>query len=130
MPRPYSGTDRAAAGRYYEKLHGSQTRFADERTPTRRDSLRLARENPRWGYPRIVGELKGLGITVSATTVRARLRAAGLGPAGKVGKITWREFVRVHRQSILAVDVSAVEDYSDTLLARPPIERHCPVFLE
>jgi hypothetical protein len=55
-------------------------------------------------YPRIVGELKGLGITVSATTVRAWLRAAGLGPAEKVGKTTWREFVRGHRQSILAVD--------------------------
>jgi hypothetical protein len=35
------------------------------------------------GYQRIVGELKGLGVTVSATTVRAWLRAAGLGPAGK-----------------------------------------------
>src|SRR5256885_2577832 len=71
--------------------------------------LRLARENPRWGYRRIVGELKGLGITVSATTVRAWLRAAGLGPVGKRGKTTWREFVRAHRQSLLAVDFFTVE---------------------
>ena len=39
---------------------------------------RLARENPRWGYQRLVGELKGLGVTISATTVRTWLRAAGL----------------------------------------------------
>jgi putative transposase len=71
--------------------------------------LRLARENARWGYLRIVGELKGLGITVSATTVRAWLRAAGLGPAGKRGKTTWRLFVRAHRQSLLAVDFFTVE---------------------
>ncbi len=71
--------------------------------------LRLARENPRWGYPRIVGELKGLGIAVSATTVRAWLQAAGLGPAGHRGEMTWREFVRAHRQSLLAVDFFTVE---------------------
>ena len=45
--------------------------------------LRLARENPRWGYQRIVGELKGLGIVVSATTVKKILRETQLGPAGK-----------------------------------------------
>ena len=71
------------------------------RPPMRREIrdlvLRLARENPRWGYPRMVGELKGLGIAVSATTVRAWLRAAGLGPAGKRRETTWREFVRAHR---------------------------------
>jgi transposase InsO family protein len=71
--------------------------------------LRLAPENPRWGYPRMVGELKGLGIAVSATTVRAWLRAAGLGPAGKRRETTWREFVQAHWQSLLAVDFFTVE---------------------
>ena len=83
------------------------------RPPMRRETrdlvLRLARENPRWGYPRIVGELKGLGIAVSATTVRSWLRAAGLGPSGTRGEVTWREFVRAHRQSLLAVDFFTVE---------------------
>jgi hypothetical protein len=44
--------------------------------------LRLARENPRWGYQRIAGEVGGLGFAVSAPTVRMLLREAGLGPAG------------------------------------------------
>ena len=44
--------------------------------------VRLARENPRWGYQRIVGELKGLGMVVSATSVKKVLRERQLGPAG------------------------------------------------
>ena len=49
--------------------------------------LRMARENPRWGYLRIVGELKGLGIAVSAATVRKVLRQEGLGPPVAPGSI-------------------------------------------
>ena len=49
------------------------------------------------------------GFRLSATTVRAWLRAAGLGPAGKRRGMTWREFVRAHRRSLLAVDFFTVE---------------------
>jgi hypothetical protein len=43
--------------------------------------LRVARENPRWGYRRIQGEPEKLGICVSATTVRTVLLGNGLRPA-------------------------------------------------
>jgi putative transposase len=53
--------------------------------------VRLARENPRWGYQRIVGELKGLGIAASATTVRKLLREVHLGPVRTRSGPTGRE---------------------------------------
>jgi putative transposase len=56
--------------------------------------LRLARENPHWGYKRIVGELKGLGIAVSATSVRKVLLEAGLQPAPQRTHSSWRAFLR------------------------------------
>ncbi|HEY4896084.1 MAG TPA: helix-turn-helix domain-containing protein [Solirubrobacteraceae bacterium] len=60
--------------------------------------LRLARENPRRGYQRITGELKGLGVRVSPTTVRRILLAAGLGPAGAQDGLSWRQFIRSQAQ--------------------------------
>ena len=74
--------------------------------------LRLARENPRWGYQRIAGELNGLGIVVSATTVGKILRQAGLGPAGERCGLSWRAFLRAQAASMLAVDFFTVETVS------------------
>jgi hypothetical protein len=74
--------------------------------------LRLARENPRWGYQRITGELNGLGLSVSATTVRKILRQAGLGPAGERAGLSWRAFLRAQAASMLAVDFFTVETIS------------------
>jgi len=71
--------------------------------------LRLARENPRWGYQRIAGEMAGLGVHVSPTTVRRILAAAGLGPAGKRNGLTWRQFIRSHAQSMIACDFFTVD---------------------
>jgi putative transposase len=74
--------------------------------------LRLARENPRWGYQRIAGEIIGLGLRVSATTVRKILRQAGLGPAGRRSGLSWRAFLRQQAASMLAVDFFTVDTVS------------------
>lgn len=70
---------------------------------------RLARENPRWGYRRIVGELVGLGISVSASSVRKFLAGAGLGPAGARSGLSWSAFVRAQAQSMIACDFFTVD---------------------
>ena len=70
--------------------------------------VRLARQNPRWGYQRIVGELKGLGVVVSATTVKKILRGKGIGPAGRRAP-SWRESLRTQARSIIAVDFFTVD---------------------
>jgi putative transposase len=74
--------------------------------------LRLARENPRWGYQRIAGEINGLGLRVSATTVMKILRQAGIGPAAERAGLSWRAFLRAQAQSMLAVDFFTVETIS------------------
>jgi putative transposase len=71
--------------------------------------LRLAGENPHWGYKRIVGELKGLGSTVSATSVRKVLLEADLQPAPQRTRSTWRAFLRAQAASMLACDFLTVE---------------------
>ena len=74
--------------------------------------LRLAHENPRWGYQRVAGELKGLGVVVSAPTVAKILRQAGLGRVGERSGLSWRAFLRAQASSMLAVDFFTVETIS------------------
>src|SRR5262249_57136235 len=63
--------------------------------------VRLAHENPHWGYKRIVGELKGLGVTVSPTSVRKVLLEAGLKPAPQRAHTAWRAFLRAPAPRLL-----------------------------
>ena len=74
--------------------------------------LRLARENPRWGYPRIAGELLKLGVRVSPSTVRRLLLRAGLKPAPRRTGPSWRDFLRQQAASTLACDFFTVETIS------------------
>jgi putative transposase len=71
--------------------------------------LRLAHENPHWGYKRIVGELKRLDITVSATSVRKVLLDGGIHPSPERGHSSWRAFLRAQAASMLACDFLTVE---------------------
>jgi putative transposase len=71
--------------------------------------LRLARENPRWGTRRIVGELRSLGISVSETSVRGVLRREGIPPAPRGTGPSWRDFIHAQAKSILACDFFTVE---------------------
>ncbi len=66
--------------------------------------MRLARENPRWGSVRIVGELRALGFSVSARTVRRYRDQARRGPPSQ----SWRTFLRNHAPHIWAVDLFTV----------------------
>ena len=78
--------------------------------------LRLARENPRWGYRRIQGELKKLGISLSATTIRTVLLGNGLRPAPRRASVTWRAFLRAQATGIVAADFFTVETVRLTTL--------------
>jgi putative transposase len=66
--------------------------------------LRLARENPSWGYRRIHGELAGLGVKVAASTAWEILKNAGIDPAPRRTAPTWSQFLRSQADTILACD--------------------------
>jgi putative transposase len=71
--------------------------------------VRLATENPRWGYQRIQGELHRLGVQVSATTIRMTLRRHGLDPTPRPTATTWRAFLRQQAARIMACDFFTVD---------------------
>jgi putative transposase len=102
--------------RWHRALVGRKWTFSRRgpgRPPTRARTrelvLRLARENPRWGYQRIAGEVKKLSLSISPSTVRRLLASAGLGPAPRRSGPTWRGFLRAQAASIVACDFFTVE---------------------
>jgi hypothetical protein len=72
--------------------------------------LRLARENPRWGYGKIEGELLKLGFQASRTTIRNVLKCHDIAPAPvRNGSIGWRHLMTHYKEQLLACDFFTVE---------------------
>src|ERR1700722_12464358 len=94
---------RLAAGKY-----DTSRRRRPGRPPTARSiarlTIRLAHENPLWGYRRIHGELTKLGMTIAPSTIYEILRAAGIDPTPRKSGPTWRQFLHAQAAGIIAVD--------------------------
>ncbi len=71
--------------------------------------VRLANQNPRWGYQRIEGELLRLGVRVSATAIRTTLRRHGIDPVPRRTTTTWRAFLHRQAAGIVACDCFTVD---------------------
>jgi transposase InsO family protein len=70
--------------------------------------LRLAAENPTWGYRRIHGELAGLGHQIASSTVWTILKTSGgIDPAPQRSEITWSQFL--HSQAAVACDFFTID---------------------
>jgi putative transposase len=102
---------------WHRKLAAGKYDTSNRRKPGRpptvpgiaRIIVRLAKENPLWGYRRIHGEITKLGVTVAQSTVWEILRNAGIDPAPRRAGPTWRQFLRAQASGILAVDFFHVD---------------------
>ena len=76
--------------------------------------VRLAKENPTWGYRRIHGELASMGISIAPSSVWAILKRRGIDPAPRRSGPTWAEFLQAQAKGLIACDFFSV----DTVLLR------------
>jgi putative transposase len=102
--------------RWHRELVGRRWTYPHRRPgrpPTRAEVralvVRLARENPSWGYRRVQGELVGLGIKLAASTVWTILKEAGIEPAPRRLEQNWSDFLRAQAASILECDFLTVD---------------------
>jgi transposase InsO family protein len=105
--------------RWHRTLVARKWDYSNRRTHTGRPrvsprivelALRMARENPTWGYDRIQGALANLGLEISDTTVGNILREHGIEPAPeRKRRSTWKAFIKAHWDVLAAVDFTTIE---------------------
>src|SRR5487761_1175473 len=102
---------------WHRKLAANKYDTSSRRRPGRpptvrsvaRLAVRMAKENPLWGYRRIHGELTKLGVTIAPSTVWEILHTASIDPAPRRTGPTWRQFLHAQATGILAVDFLHVD---------------------
>jgi putative transposase len=105
-----------------EKYDGSRCRTMGRATTAAAIAklvVRMARDNPGWGYTRIRGALFNLGHDVGRNTIKRTLSDAGLEPAPERSRSTsWKTFLKAHWGAVAAVDFFTVEVLTMTGLVR------------
>ena len=104
------------------KYDGSKNR-SPGRPPTAKDIreliVRVAQENPTWGYTRLRGALKNLGHELGRNTIKRLLADHGIAPAPERGKsMSWSTFLKAHWGAIAATDLFTVEEVNPFGLVR------------
>jgi putative transposase len=111
-----------------KKYDGSQTRRPGR--PTTKPDIaalivRMANENPAWGYTRIRGGLKNLGHAVARNTVKAILKDHGIEPAPeRRTKTPWKTFLAAHWDGLAAADLFTIE-----VMTMAGLVRHVVLFV-
>ena len=77
--------------------------------------IRMATENPTWGYTRIQGALKNLGQRVGRSTIARILRTGGI-PPGRQRPMTGRTFVQAHWPALVAANFFTTEVWTARLV--------------
>lgn len=91
--------------------------------------IRIGSENLLWGYKRIAGELKKLGLYAGANSVKRILNEAGIHPSPEKHKkkpaLPWTTFVQAHMESMVACDFFT----KTVLIARGPLTAYALIFI-
>ncbi|HXJ81387.1 MAG TPA: integrase core domain-containing protein [Candidatus Methylomirabilis sp.] len=102
---------RRLSAKKYDGSHGRRMPGRPGKADDIRDLvIKLATENPGWGYTKIRDALRGLKTEIGRTTVASILAKAGIEPAPERSRRrTWRQFLRSHWQTLYACDFFSVE---------------------
>ncbi len=109
QPKTVIGWHRRLVARHWTYLPTTRRGRPPTLAQIRRLAIRLAQENPTWGYRRVHGELCRLGHRIAASTVWTILRTAGIDPTPQRTGPTWAQFIRSQANGILATDFACVD---------------------